>query len=374
MIVGINLLYLIPGKSGGTETYVRNLLSALISIDKTHTYVIYMPVEVIPTFTFDSDAVRVKGVEGILSSKLSRILYEQFIFPWKVSKDNIDVLFSPGYVIPILCRCPHVVTVHDMLYKRFPNTIPIIKRFYWSIFVPLSIKRSSYVIAVSEFVKKEFEEYYPQYKNKYVVSSESVNTEEYFVEESDSQAISKLSLPKNYILCVATLSPHKNLEVVLHAVELLKQKKHTVNVVFVGNKERSTKYLESIIENKKLNDQVYFTGYISQITLRQLYNNAEMFVMPSMYEGFGLPVLEAMACGCPVICSNAASLPEIAGSAAEYFHPQDVKTLSNKIELLWLNKTLHDEMGRRGILNVSRFNWRNTAIITNETLKKSKKN
>lgn len=368
MVIGINILYLIPGKSGGTETYLKNILHSMVSLDRGNTFVLYLSEEAYPSFIDFEGKARIILVKKIFYSKLKRILYEQFMLPRLIIRDEIDVLFSPGYVVPIFCPCKHVVTVHDMLYKRYPATIPLMKMVYWSIFIPLSFWRSSKIIAVSEFVRKEFEEYFPRYTDKFIVSYESVDKNQFYREEMNPSIRTLYHLPEKYALCVATLSPHKNLEIVLKAVSVLKNANTEVNVVIVGNKERSSKYLESLTKHYGIEKQISFIGFVPNSNLRSLYSNAAVFIMPSLYEGFGLPVLEAMACGCPVVCSNVASLPEVGGGAVEYSSPTDAIELSSKIKKVYFNKIVQDSMQKKGYSHLTNFEWNRTASITMDAI------
>lgn len=364
MIVGINLLYLIPGKSGGTETYVRSLLQSLLNIDQKNSYIIFLPEEVRDSFSHVAGRVKFVTAKNIFGNKVKRIIWEQLCLPFHVKKNNVDVLFSPGYVAPILSSCKHVVTIHDMLLKRYPAMIPMVKRLYWKIFVPLTFWRASKVIAVSEFVKNEFEYFYPRFKEKYVVIPEAVNTDFFYPDLSSSDLKYKYKLPEQFVLCVATQSPHKNIEIVLKAVHHLKMKNVYINVVCIGNKERSTKVLTYFIDSLGLNDQVSLLGYVGEKDLRQLYSTATLFVMPSLYEGFGLPVLEAMACGCPVLSSNAGSLREVGGMAAEYFSPHSVEDLAEKLQKIYCNSDIQKELRTKGYANLTRFHWDHSAQLT----------
>lgn len=361
MRVGINLLYLVSGKAGGTETYIRNLLNEFLAIKgnaKVFLFVTQMSAQYSKEY---GEYFEVIIINKIGYSKFSRIIYEQSIFPFIVAKYEIDVLFSPGYVIPVLALCKHVVTIHDMLYKRFPSSIELSRRIYWTFFVYLSVLRSKKILAVSEFSKNELTKFFPNSSKKIIVTFESVDNKNFYKDTN----LPDNNMSRNYALSVATLSPHKNFEMLLKAIKKIKdEKKIIIPLLLVGNKDRSTKTLLSMIENLGIQNQVKLIGFVTNDELRSIYSNAALFVLPSIYEGFGLPVLEAMACGCPVLCSNAGSLPEVGGSAAIYFDPFDLNDIAKKLEQLWKTKDSLNEIISNGYVNVTRFSWENSAQIT----------
>ncbi|MFA6540360.1 MAG: glycosyltransferase family 1 protein [Bacteroidota bacterium] len=365
MNVGINLLYLIPGIVGGTETYARNLIYHLVSTDENNVYYIFVPTDaryILKDLPENGKIIEVP----IFSNKVNRILWEQFVLPIKVYKYKISILFSLGYVIPIFARCKHIVTIHDLLYKRFSYTIPKSKRVYWRLFIPLSVSRAAKVIAVSKFTNDELIHYFPRAAEKIIVTQLGVDGSKYYPDMSKGNGI----FPEKFIVCVATLSPHKNLEIILKAVHALKMMGTNVNLVLVGNKERATKDIERSVDKLGISQQISLLGYVSDEKLRQIYSIATLFVLPSIYEGFGLPVLEAMACGCPVICSHAGSLPEVGGNAAKYFNPFDLEEIVALLKQVYFDEQLRNEMKGLGFKNVEKFRWSVTAKNTMNCINK----
>lgn len=365
MKIGINLLYLIPGVSGGTETYARGIISELFNDDTVNSYTIFISEDSLESFTQYRN-VKIVTVPSFASNKIKRVFWEQCMFPFVLQKHGIEVLFSPGYVVPIFSSCRHIVTVHDMLYRRYPETIPAVKRWYWKIFVPLSLFRSKAVIAVSEFGRNEIAKYFPWSADKIAVTMEGVDRNSFFEgKQQPSMIRNKYSLPEKYVLCVATLSPHKNIRLLFEITSFLKKNgEEKINIVLVGNKERAIAELSEAMEELGIKEQVRMLGYLSQEDLCSVYSAASLFVLPSMYEGFGLPALEAMACGCPVACSNAGSLPEIAGDAAEYFGPNDSQGAAKVIKGIYFNEDKQNELRTRGFRNIERFTWNGSAHMT----------
>lgn len=367
MNIGINLLYLIPGVVGGTETYSRNLIAQLLHIDKKNKYFLFVASDAKQGFSEFSNDVVLVDVANFSVGKLKRIVWEQFFLPGIIKQYDISILFSPGYVVPIFASCNQIVTIPDLLYKRFPDTIPRLKLLYWKIFIPLSVKYAKRIIAISEFTKNELLAYFPESEKKITTTPLGVDRQTFGrAHRNREYVLSKYQLPDRFIICVATLSPHKNLDIVLKAIATLKAQRCIVNLVLVGNKERAYEKIQTSIEKLRIADQVRILGYVPNLELSQIYTMANLFVLPSIYEGFGLPVLEAMSNGCPVLCSNAGSLPEVAGDAAEYFYPHDVQQLSDKIKNLFFDGGKRDVMRKKGFENIKRFDWKNTA---NETLK-----
>jgi glycosyltransferase involved in cell wall biosynthesis len=364
MKIGVNLLYIIPGKIGGTETYIRNLLNELLIVDQGNEYIIYLTDEARESFCDINSKAAIVSV-GNFKNKVMRILWEQFVFPFVVKTNGVQVLFSPGYVIPLLAPCKHVVTIHDMLFRRYPQTIHIIKRLYWKMCIPLSIKYADVVITVSEFSKREIEKYYPSFQNKIVVTPEAVDRKIFYKTVKADQNQLLQSVPKKFMLCVATLNPHKNVEILLTAISVLNKKNQLkVNLVLIGNKERALSVINLMMENEGINDQIKMLGYVSTEELCSLYSAAQLFILPSLYEGFGLPILEAMSCGCPVISSNAASMMEVGGMAASYFDPVNVNDLVEKIKQVYFNESMRSNMIELGYRNIEKFDWSITAKLT----------
>jgi glycosyltransferase involved in cell wall biosynthesis len=286
-------------------------------------------------------------------------LKEQLLFPFKVPKT--DVFWAPHFNTPILPvkAKKRITTIHDVNHLSAISTISVLKKKYSKILYLNAIKRSRIVITVSNFSKKEIVKYTNVNPDKIKVIYCGVS------DRFKTYKTLKIPLPKKYILFVGNVKPHKNLKVLLEAYSSLnKELQSTYKLVVLGKKSgfiTSDKSVFKYIEKENITSAVFFTDYIKDEFVSSIYKNAQLLVFPSLYEGFGLPLIEAMTVGTPVLSSNSASLPEIGGTSAIYFNPTNVKELTTKIELLLTNKALQKTYIEKGIEHVKKFSWEKSA-------------
>ncbi|MDR1759206.1 MAG: glycosyltransferase family 4 protein [Fibrobacter sp.] len=283
---------------------------------------------------------------------------EQLFFPYKkLRREKIDVLHVPHLNIPVFYKGKLVITIHDLTHLKYPQFLPSkFHYFYFRFMIGLACKKASKILTVSENTKKDIIEFFNVKPDKISVTPLAAGKE--FVHKNKSEVCylqKKYRIPgaKKIILYVGNLLPHKNLNALLKAFDLLKNKDECC-LVLVGK----------IFENRlKLNieeQSVICTGSVSQEELVDFYNLSDLFVFPSLYEGFGLPVLESLACGTPVACSNTSSLPEVGGNFAFYFDPENELDIANKIEAALNTKTNSLELCEYS----RKFSWKKTAQAT----------
>jgi len=339
--IGVNALYLIPGGVGGTEIYLRNLLAALAEIDAVNQYVVFTNREtgagLVPqraNFIHAPQAVTARFRPG-------RILWEQVVLPFEARKHRLDVLFNPGFTAPLICGCPMVTVFHDLQHKRHPEYFRWFDLPFWNFFLWASVRRSRGLIAVSEATRDDLQRYYG-------VSARVIQhgVERQFFE------IAKKRAPKDYLLCASTSHPHKNLVALLRAYE---QAAGLPYLVITGVRGFAARQVEAAAGNS-----VKITGWIPREELYELFRRARGFIYPSTFEGFGMPVLEAMAAGVPVACSDIPPLREIAGSTVHYFDPADQTAIRSALELLAAGKLPTEAAQQRA----SEFTWEKTARET----------
>ena len=321
MRIGINALYLIPGGVGGTEIYLRNLLRALAAIDHENEYTVFTNAETGSDLL--PDAANFTGAPRRVraSFRPSRILDEQFGLARAVRKARLDVLLNPGYTGPVFCPCPAVTVFHDMQHKVHPEYFRWFDLPFWRLLLWLSARRSQALISVSESTRSDLRHYYG-------VDSTVIHhgVEPVFFEIAGRRE------PGDYLLCVSTLHPHKNLERLLrvHA-----QMHDAPELVLTGMRGFAAKKLE-----QSAGPRARFTGWVARAELYELFRRARAFIYPSLFEGFGMPVLEAMAAGVPVACSDIPPLREIAGGMAIFFDPQSDAKMREAIEQVLEDSTL----------------------------------
>jgi len=303
MRVGVNALYLIPGGVGGTEIYLRNLLRGFAAVGQENEYVVFTNAETGGDLIPEAANFHLSrlGVRAVV--RPWRILYEQFGLPRAIRRERIDVLFNPGFTGPAFCACPSVTVFHDLQHKRHPEYFRWFDLPFWRLLLWMSARRSRSLIAVSEATREDVKHFYGV---DAVVVQHGV--EPAFFE------LAKRREPQDYLLCVSTLHPHKNLERLIRVHAAMPD---APELVIAGLRGFAAERLE-----KSAHGRLRFTGWIPREELYELFRCARAFVYPSAFEGFGMPVLEAMAAGVPVACSDIRPLREVADGVVEFFDPE----------------------------------------------------
>lgn len=339
-------------KASGIGTYIKSILPFLV--EKFEVILLGSRAEI-------QDYAWSKGVKILECKSKIYSIKEQLELPLKIPK--CDIFWSPHYNIPILpIRAKfRVVTIHDAFHLAFYDTLNFMQKIYAKTILNQALSRSDIVFSVSDFSQREILKYAKTDKNIFVVPN--AIDERRFNHYYDSNTLEVVardySLPKDFVLFVGNVKPHKNLKNLLFALE-----KMDLNLVIVGKKDgfiTGDSVISEIIRGKNISDRIFFTGYVKDADIAAIYNLAKLFVFPSLYEGFGIPPLEAQACGCPVVCSNAASLPEACGDSVVYFDPHSVEDMRDKIQMVLDNKNLQNELRAKGFENVKRFSWERSA-------------
>ncbi|MDH5647869.1 MAG: glycosyltransferase family 4 protein [Candidatus Heimdallarchaeota archaeon] len=296
-----------------------------------------------------------------LKTRVGRVISEQLLLPMVVRKLKLDVLLS-NYVVPVFAPCENIAIIHDMIYRKYPRTLEKKKLIYWRAFIPLTILVSRSIITVSEFSKKEIVSAFPLALKKTYVCVEGVKPSMVLAQGKFSKRI----INEKYVLCVATFGKHKNIINLVDAFSRLNSGLSKIQLVLVGAartpdaREYRLK-IKLLIQLKNLNSKVVFLDHVSDFDLANLYHNAECLVLPSLYEGFGLPIIEAQYNNCPVICSSEASLPEIAGNSALYFNPKSADSIKNALENILFDSHLRAQLQSLGWDNIKQFTWAKAA-------------
>lgn len=346
MHIGINALLLKEQKSG-TIRYVYNLIENLSQIDYRNKYTIFK---------------RKKA----LKSNLVRITWEHLFLNKHLVKNDIDLLHSTAFVSPIACPIKTVLTIHDLAYFFYPHLFPKIKVLYYRKLIPHSISRAQMIIAISENVKKEIIDFFKVEPDKIDVIYYGLEKIYKFIDKeiSKKEVFKIFGIKERFILFVGTIEPRKNLETLLEAFYILNKKLKEYKLVVAGPWGWLYSDVLKIIKKLNLKEKIIFTGYVDSSDLLYLYNACDLFAYPSLYEGFGLPVLEAFACGAPVITSNVSSMPEISGGAALLVNPRDSKSLADRMISVIESETLRKELIEKGIRRARCFTWDQAAKRT----------
>ena len=276
-----------------------------------------------------------------------------------------ELYHATEHLLLPLRRVPTVLTGHDLIYHLFPEHHKPLNFWFLNRAMPLFVQRARAVIAVSESTKQDLIRCYGVHPDKVTVVHEAAAP--HFrpaLPEAIAAVRTRYGLPEGFILTVGTIEPRKNLSRLLDALQRLRQKGDDARLVVVGSKGWLFEGFFRRLEELQLGDAVLLPGYVPDADLPAVYSAATLCVLPSLYEGFGLSVLEAMACGTAVVCSRASSLPEVSGDAARYFDPTDVEEMAEAIGTVWHDEALRAEMGRRGLAQAARFSWARAAEET----------
>ncbi len=364
MKIGINALYIKWGINAGTETYFTNIVKPWYENKKINIHFVLYCNEAPPWWDGEKNNFKIKIYPKTKSLK-NRIFTEQAIFPFSITKKNVDVFFNPGYVGIVLLKIPQVTIIHDGFAWVYPKEVGWYKSIYWGILIPMAAKRAKKIIAVSGNTKNDVVKFCGVDEKKIEViyaggshfEKKSINLE--FLEKN-------FISPKSFVHCVGFFKDIKNPIRILEAYKLYKSRSpfSKIKLVLLGH-VGGARAVE-ILKYAKSIDGVVNVGRISDAELIELYSNSLGLIFPSLYEGFGIPILEAQSFNCPVVTSNVSSMPEVAGAGALLVDPLSVDEIARAIY-----KLEHDDMSEliaSGHKNLKRFSWPNASEETLEIL------
>jgi glycosyltransferase involved in cell wall biosynthesis len=340
----------------GIGTYIRNLLQELARMDHETDFVILSrPDDSVAVTTLGENFRVVKETAGNYS------LAEQVKIPLDLHRERVDLFHAPHYILPPLVRCPSVVTIHDCIHLMFPQYLPN----RWSLAyartsITLAAKRSTRVLTVSESSKRDILRYVDIPPGKIDVIYNAYD--ERFRDEPNEEVVARVrerfQLEDQFVLYAGNVKPHKNLERLIEAFHLVRSRGlDHLKLIMIGDEISRYTSLRRAVHRHQLHKYVRFLGFLPLDTLAVLYRLAGVFVFPSLYEGFGLPPLEAMASGTPVVTSNVSSLPEVAGDAAILVDPYNAASIADGIFRVLTDDSLRLDMKRRGLERATQFSW-----------------
>lgn len=355
MIIGIDG-HMIGDHSGGNESYYSNILKK-ISVGKDDTFYLFVKKS--------ADVSLFEGKFKIVRFESESAFKRHFVeLPRLCLKYHLDILHTQ-YFVPFYRPCPTVCTIHDICFEHYKNIFTKKEYMRQKILIPYAAKHSKVIFTVSENAKNDISERYKIDKNKIVVTYNAVSDSFRRLSPND---LNEIELRKKfgiggapYILSVGNLQPRKNLPRLIQAFVQFKRETRdcVTKLVIVGKK--AWMYSEIINAVNEMPNDIILTDYVSETDLIRLYNAATCFVYPSFFEGFGIPPLEAMACGTPVAVANATSLPEVVGKSGLYFDPFNVEDIKNTIIDLMTDKKLRGELAEKGYQQKEQFSWQESA-------------
>lgn len=364
--IGVNALYLIPGGVGGTEIYLRHLLAALAEIDTENEYVVFMNRETGADLTPAQANFRQAPQKVRASFRPARILWEQTLLPIAAARLRLDVLFNPGFTSPAVCPCPAVTVFHDLQHARHPEFFRWFDLPFWRLLLWISAHRSRLLVASSPATCADLLRVYRLAEGKVRVAPLGVD-ERFFQVGRERQGRS----PQPYILCASTLHPHKNLGPLIRTFSQWRRDQPEFRLIITGVRGFHTAAIEALIAELGLGEAVRLAGWVPREEVYQLFRDAWAFVYPSTFEGFGLPLLEALAAGIPTACSAIEPLAWLAADAALKFDPFDPQAMREAVESIVNDAAVRKRLSEAGPARAAAFSWRKTAQATLEVLREA---
>ena len=355
---GINLY-----KGSGIGTYTENLLRELLNIDTKNNYSIFWTGENYESYKKDNSKI-------IFTSKKHGTFYENYYYPNYIEENNIDMHHIPqnGIGLNELYTSSVVVTIHDLIPYILPETVGrgYLQRFLRD--MPLIVSNSKIILTVSEYSKRDIMKFFPFVnEEKIFVTPLAANKSYKPLNKSNCVEYikNKYSISSPFLLYIGGFSTRKNVkELIIAFSKIHKSLKKDYKLVLCGSIKDEGVKLQDLCKELLIDDKIIFTGFIPDDELPLFYNAAELFVYPSLYEGFGLPPLEAMSCATPVITSNSTSIPEVTKDCAILIDPFNKDELASSIINLLNSESLLQEYSQKGYKNSLNFTWKNTAIAT----------
>lgn len=354
--IGVNALYLIPGGVGGTEIYLRELLAALARVDQENEYFVFRNLETGADLTPRAANFHDKPQCVGARFRPARILWEQTVLPLEASRYRLEVMFNPGFTAPLFARCAQVTVFHDLQHKRHPEHFRWFDLPFWNFLLWGSARKSRRLIAVSEATRADLKHFYPFTSGRISVVPHGVDRAFFELDRSHTE---------DFVLCVSTLHPHKNLDRLLHAYARAGLQER---LVLAGMKGFDAARIAARIAELGLGGRVEVTGWIPRAELLARFARARAFIYPSTFEGFGMPVLEALAAGIPTTCSSIAPLREVAGDAALYFEPSSEAEMTSALVRIVGDSDLRARLAAAGRERAGEFSWEQAARRTRDAI------
>jgi glycosyltransferase involved in cell wall biosynthesis len=360
MRIGVNALYLLPGGVGGTEIYLRELIRWLPHLSPGDEFYVVTNRECEDAGLFRESPPHVHLVPTAVTatSRPARLLFEQCRLPLLARTLRFDVLLNPGFTAPAWCPCPCVTTFHDLQHKRHPEYFRRLDLLAWNLFLSLAAHRSTRILTVSEASAADFRRFYPKLRIPIDVTPLGARDSYFTLRPPDHPA-------EDYLLCVSTLHPHKNHVRLVRAFSRWRARTGAdTRLVLAGLRGFAADAVERSIEDCGASGFVSITGWIPAERLDALYRDASAFIFPSLFEGFGIPVVEALACGLPAAVSDVEPMRSHAADAALLFDPLDEASIEDAIGRILGDQPLRERLRNLGPSAASRFRWEETARLT----------
>lgn len=367
--IGINALGLLPNVIGGGETYLRGLIGGFGRLRGDDEFVLFTNRENHPTFAglggnFRRVLCNFSARWNVASLAMTRVIGEQIYLPWRAARERVEVIHSPLDTTLLRSQCPTVMTLHDMNFDALPEATNPLQRSIARALVKLSARRANAIITVSEFSRREIMAKLKLPENRLFVIHNGVGEAAEAQAPADPEAHLPIGVDEPYIVAFSSINPHKNIAALMRAFARLKTADRHLKLIVIGHQPGGGESLPELARRLEIENRMIFTGYVGAAAKQRLLRGARLLAFPSLYEGFGLPVIEAMRAGVPVACSARAALPEIAGSAARMFDPDDLDDFGAALSELLTDEAIRARLIAAGHLNARRFSWDRAARMT----------
>ncbi|MFH1194500.1 MAG: glycosyltransferase family 1 protein [bacterium] len=365
--IAVNLLPF-REKLGGAGQYAKNVIEELAKLDKENDYYLFVTKNSIHHFNVTQKNFHCIQCNFNSENILTRIFWEQFGLTREIKKYNCDVLFTPSVAIPLFYSGKMITTIHDIAYVRNKNKYGYFRRKYVAYITKKAYQKSTIVLTVSYFSKKEMTEFLGSRENVVVVHNR-INRR--FLQEFNSEEIEKIrnryALPDKFILYVGAIEPGKNLDSLIIAFNRIIKDYPDLFIAITGGIGWKQKYLFKIVDDLKIRNHIKILPYIPDVDLPFIYGAAKILTYISPYEGFGLPVLEALACRLPVVSSKAPAILEFAEDSILSVDSGDISQIEIAIRKLLTDRKLSEDLINKGYAVAQKFTWNRTAeILLNE--------
>ncbi len=360
MIIGIDARHLI-GEKGGIGYYVENLVKSMTRCFEEVEFILFIHKKLKDDFL--SPRIKIEELKIPIYGKFISPIWLNFYLPIFLKKYNIDILHCPNFFAPIFLKTKLIITIHDLAPLYFPESFSKFYSIYFKTLLTYSIKRADAIITPTKTIKEEVEENFPYAKGKVFYGYHGI--EEIFEPDPDKKY---KDFP--YILYVGALEKRKNIVTLIKSFHILKEKYKVPHyLILVGKKGYGWSEIKKEIERSPYKNFIIHKGYLERENLVKIYQNADVFVFPSLYEGFGFPVLEAMKCGVPVVISNNKALIEVTKGEGIVVNPLDCEEIAKKIYMILSDSIMSKKLIGRGIKVASEYTWEKNAIFMYEIYK-----
>lgn len=369
MRIGISTSVIQRGKTGIAQ-YLFALLRAFLPHADQNQFVLFVLEEDLPLFAFAKNRMQIVPVPEAFRPPVKNILWHQRALPQLVRDLDLDVLHVPSYRRMLWPHpCPLVATIHDLAPFRVPKKYSASRMFYGRVVARQLAQRQDAIIAISENTARDVQQFFDVAPENLHVIHNGLEHDRFFPgsrEQAQAEMAERHQLHKPFFLYVARLEhPGKNHVRLISAFNQFKAKTGSDwQLVFGGSDWHGADAIHAAAQQSPFASEIRFLGFVPDEDLPNLYRAADAFVYPSLYEGFGMPPIEAMACGCPVICSTNGSLGEVVGDAAAIVDPQNIDSMANQLSLLAGDTHLRERLRQAGLVRAKQFDWNRTALET----------